>query len=96
MNPPTDATPIFLACTRCGDQPHEHCPECQGRGTRAHAITRCPCASVPSDAVNATDYFRFAERGNLPAPGAVLEQCRSFMDAWEFWRGEKAMCGVSE
>lgn len=32
----------------------------------------------------------WAEKGHLPAPGAVLEQTQSFMDAYAYWERERA------
>lgn len=91
VDPPTETEPVCLEdlpCPACGgnEEKAPDCGTCQGHGFQL--LTRCPYAEVPPDVWDMVDLCEFADKGNLPVSGGVLDQTASFLACLRFVRAD--------
>lgn len=55
------------------------CGVCDGAGRIA--MTRCAVCCMTKQVERAIQAYRWSEKGHLPAPGAVLEQAHTWLEA---------------
>lgn len=76
---------MLVKCV-CNGAPR--CALCSGTGQVA--ITKCPAEMVPAGIWRARPFIDFANAGDWPKGGGVLENTQSFMDLIEQWRTDLA------
>ena len=79
---PTERPQAALPCFSCNGA---GCDKCEDGIV---AIYRCPNSLVTRGMLFVVDAVLWAERGHLPAAGGMLDQCASFMAAYDIVTGE--------
>lgn len=79
----------MVECPRCeGEPPEGGCGGC-GAGQGLLLIDRCPKRWISPDIGRLLQLLDFADEGNLPLSGGILDQTQWLLDALSFYRSEK-------
>ena len=96
-NEPSQSAPLWLKSQPCdvcgGGEAKRTCQTCLGRGWLK--LTSCPKRQIAPETWDWVRMFLLADKGVLPVGGGALDQCETFLEAWQAFAGLEAKCEAS-